>query len=71
MPYQARFRIKIITEMIALPLISSIALLTVQWLIMIFESMSGISISLKILIPILLLLLVIASRRISSSTRLH
>lgn len=66
MPYQNRFRTKIITEMIALPLMKGIPPLAVQWLIVIFGSIAAITVYLKILVPVFLGLLIIASMRAGS-----
>jgi hypothetical protein len=66
MPYQNRFRTKIVTEMIALPLMKGIPSLATQWLIVLFGSIAAITLYIKILVPILLVLLIIASIRVGS-----
>lgn len=66
MPYQNRFRTKIVTEMIALPLMKGLPSLTMQGLLVIFGSIAAITLYLKILIPILMILLIIASIRVGS-----
>lgn len=66
MPYQYRFRTKIVTEMIALPLMKGIPSLTMQGLLVIFGSIAAITLYLKILVPILMVLLIVASTRAGS-----
>jgi len=66
LPSQARLRTKIVTEMIALPIMTSIPSLLTQGLLIVFGSMSAISLYLNILTLILVGLVVVASRRISS-----
>ncbi len=66
MPYQTRLRTKIATEMIALPLMKWIPSLATQGLLIVFGSITAITLYLKILVPILVVLLVIANRRASS-----
>jgi len=66
LPFQARFRTKVVTEMIALPLMTGTLALVTQLFLLALGSMSVVSIYFKIFIPILLALLVIASRRLGS-----
>lgn len=66
MPYQTRFRAKVATEMVALPLMKAVPSLITQGLVVVFMSISAITIYLKILVPILMVLLVLAIKRISS-----
>ena len=61
MPYQNRFKTKIVTEMIILPLMKIIPSLTTQGLLIAFGSIAAIALYLKILVPILMVLLVLAS----------
>lgn len=63
-PFQTRFQTKVITEMIAFPLMKSIPLLIVQGVILTFGSVNEILIYLYIFILLLLALLVFASKRI-------
>lgn len=65
-PYQNRFKTKIVTEMIALPLMKGIPSLTMQGLLIIFESIAAITLYLKIIVSILMALLIIASIRAAS-----
>ncbi len=66
LPYQMRFRAKVTTEMIALPLMESVPSLTIQGLIVIFGSLSAIAPYIKTLVPIFIVLLIIASVKASS-----
>ncbi len=66
MPYQTRFRTKIVTEMIALPLMKGIPSLIMQGLLVIFGSIAAITLYLKILVLSLMVLLIIASKRAGS-----
>lgn len=66
MPYQRRFRTKIVTEMIALPLMKGIPSLTMQGLLVVCGSIAAIALYLKILVLILLVLLILASIRAGS-----
>lgn len=68
LPYQNRFKTKIVTEMIALPLMKAAPSLTMQGLLVAFGSIAAIAIYLKILVPILMALLVFASYRASRKT---
>ncbi|MCP5491590.1 MAG: hypothetical protein H7A40_00925 [Chlamydiales bacterium] len=68
LPYQNRFKTKIVTEMIALPLMKAIPSLTMQGLLVAFGSIAAIALYLKILVPILMVLLIIASYRASLKT---
>ncbi len=63
LPYQNRFKTKIVTEMIALPLMKAVPSLTTQGLLVAFGSIAPPY--LKIFVPILMVLLVIASYRAS------
>jgi ATP/ADP translocase len=71
LPYQNRFKAKIVTEMIALPLMKSVPSLTTQELLVAFGSIAAIALYLKILVPILIVLLVIASYRTNLMTSSH
>ena len=63
LPYQIRFRTKIVTEMIALPIMQSLPSFLVQGIIMALGSLAAAIFYLKILVPVFLLLLLVASRR--------
>lgn len=65
LPYQPRFKTKIITEAIALPLMKAVPSLTMQGLLVAFGSIASIALYLKILVPILMVLFVFASYRAS------
>lgn len=64
---QNRFKTKIITEIIALPLMKEIPSLTIQGLLIIFGSITAIHLYIKIIVLVLMLLLIIASRVAASS----
>lgn len=66
LPAKIRFRTKITTEMICLPIITALSPLIMQMLILAFGSLSAITIYLKILPLIFILLLILATKRISS-----
>lgn len=66
-PYQNRFKTQIVTEMIVLPIMKEVPSLTMQGLLVIFGSIAAMTFYLKIIIPILIVLLIIASKRASSS----
>ncbi len=68
LPYQNRFKTKIVTEMIALPIMKAVPSLTMQGLLVAFGSIAAIAIYLKILVLVLMILLVIASYRASLKT---
>ncbi len=68
LPYQNRFKTKIVTEMIALPLMKAVPSLATQGLLVAFGSIAAIALYLKIFVPILMVLLVIASYRASLKT---
>lgn len=68
LPYQNRFKAKIVTEMIVLPFMKAIPSLTTQGLLVAFGSIAAIALYLKILIPILMVLLIVASYRASLKT---
>lgn len=68
LPYQNRFKTKIVTEMIAFPLMKAVPSLTTQGLLVAFGSIAAIALYLKILIPVLMVLLIIASYRASFMT---
>lgn len=68
LPYQNRFKTKIVTEMIALPFMKAIPSLTTQGLLVAFGSIAAIALYLKILIAILMVLLIVASYRASLKT---
>ncbi len=65
LPYQHRFKTKIVTEMIALPIMKAVPSLTAQGLLVAFGSIAAIALYLKILVPILMVLLIVASYRAS------
>ena len=65
LPYQNRFKTKIVTEMIALPIMKAVPSLTTQGLLVTFGSIAAIALYLKILVPILMVLLIVASYRAS------
>jgi|GEM_PF-5217885 len=66
LPYQNRFKTKLVTEMIALPIFLAIPTFSIQALFVIFGSMAAISLYLKIIVPLLLALLIVASLRAGS-----
>lgn len=68
LPYQNRFKTKIVTEMIALPLMRVIPSLTTQGLLVAFGSIAAIAFYLKILVAVLMVLLIIASIRARPKT---
>ena len=61
MPEQVRFRTKVLTEMVILPLMKSLPSIAIQGLLIIFGSISAVTIYGEIFILILLILLVAAS----------
>lgn len=61
LPVQHRFKTKIITEMIPLPLMNALPALAAQGLLMKFGSIAAIAIYLKILSIILMMLIILAS----------
>lgn len=65
LPYHSRFKTKIMTEMIALPLMNALPSLTIQGLLFAFGSIAAIALYLKILVPILIGLLIAASYKAS------
>lgn len=66
LPFQNRFETKVATEMVALPLMKAIPSLMTQGLIMTFGSLSAAALYLQILVPIFMLLLYIAYKRLGS-----
>lgn len=68
LPYQNRFKTKIVTEMIALPIMKAVPSLTTQGLVVAFGSIAAIALYLKILTPVLVVLLIVASYRASLMT---
>ncbi len=68
LPYQNRFKTKIVTEMIALPIMMAVPSLTTQGLLVTFGSIAAIALYLKILVFILMVLLIVASYRASFKT---
>jgi AAA family ATP:ADP antiporter len=63
LPYQIRFKTKITTEIIALPLMKAVPSLATQGLLVAFGSIAAITLYFKIFVPILMALLVIAIYR--------
>lgn len=68
LPYQNRFKTKIVTEMIALPVMKAVPSLTMQGLLVAFGSIATIALYLKIFVLILMALLIIASYRANIQT---